>query len=219
MSGMSHASTPRPESLEREWWRRTLAVAMRPRAVFAALRASDEEDVEARQEPVLAIILLAGIGSILTTPAWAEIMDDPTRDAVVVAVITFIGGSIYGTAFYWIAGVALGLSLRGLGGDGTNQRSRHVLAFAAVPLVLLTAVTLVELAVYGGDVFRTGGDDDGAGGIVFDVVRAALVGWAVVLLVLGIRVVERFPWPRIAGALALVVVFVSAFSVVANGLS
>ena len=114
--------------------------------------------------------------------------------------------------------MALGVSLRGLGGEGTNQRARHLLAFAAVPLVLLTAVTLVELGVYGEDVFRTGGDDEGAGGIAFDVVRGVLVAWALVLLVVGIRVVERFPWARIAGALGLVVVFVTAFSVLVNGL-
>jgi hypothetical protein len=205
-------------SLEREWWRRTLAVVARPRSVFAALRADGEDDVEARQEPVLAIILLAGIGCILATPAWAEIMDDPERDALVVAVITFIGGGLYGTAFYWIAGVALGISLRGLGGEGDNRRARHLLAFAAVPLVLLIVVTLVELGFYGEDVFRTAGPDEGAGGDVFDVVRGALVAWALVLLFVGIRVVERFPWPRVAGALGLVVVFVTAFSVLANGL-
>jgi hypothetical protein len=78
-------------------------------------------------------------------------------------------------------------------------------------------VTLVEVAAYGDDVFRTGGDDEGAGGTVFDVLRAALFAWAAVLLVVGIRVVERFSWARIAGSLALVVLLVAAFSVVANG--
>ena len=70
---------------------------------------------------MLAIVLLAGIGCILTTPAWAEIMDDPERDALVVAVVTFIGGGLYGAAFYWIAGVALGVSLRGLAATGRTS--------------------------------------------------------------------------------------------------
>jgi hypothetical protein len=203
---------------EREWWRRTLAVVGRPRPVFAALRADDPDDAEARQEPVLAIILLAGIGGILATPAWAEIMDEPERDGLVVAVITFIGGALYGLAAYWIVGGALGLALRGFGGEGRYRRTRHVLAFAAVPLVLLIAVTLAELAIYGDDVFRTGGDDEGAGGTLFDVLRGALVAWTIALLVVGIRVVERLPWPRLAGALVLAVVLLAAFSVLANGL-
>lgn len=203
---------------QRDWWRRTLAVVARPRPVFAALRAAAQEDIEARQEPVLAIVLLAGIGGILATPAWGEIMDEEERDALVVTVLTFIGGGLYGTVVYWLAGGALGLSLRGFGGDGEYRRARHLLAFAAVPLALLTVVTLVELGLYGGDVFRTGGDDEGAGGTVFAVLRGVLVAWAVGLLVVGIRVVERFPWLRVAGSLALVVVLLAAFSVLANGL-
>jgi hypothetical protein len=203
--------------LQRQWWRRTFAVVARPRAVFAALRVDGQEEAEARQEPVLAIVLLAGVGGILATPAWAEIMDVRERDALVVTVLTFIGGGLYGTATYWLGGGALGIALRGLGGDGENRRARHLLAFAAVPLVLLIAVTLVEVAAYGDDVFRTGGDDEGAGGTVFDVLRAAVFVWAAILLVIGIRVVERFSWARIAGTLAIVVVLLAALSVVANG--
>jgi hypothetical protein len=203
--------------MQRQWWRRTIAVVARPRAVFAALRENGQEATEARQEPVLAIVLLAGIGGILATPAWAEIMDVRERDALVVMVLTFIAGGLYGTVAYWLAGGALGISLRGLGGDGENRRARHLFAFAAVPLVLLIAVTLLEVAAYGDDVFRTGGGDEGAGGTVFDVLRGAVFAWAAVLLVVGIRVVERFSWARVAGSLALVVLLVAAFSVVANG--
>lgn len=203
---------------EREWWRRTLAVVARPRPVFAALRGDDQDDAEARQEPVLAIILLAGIGGILATPAWAEIMDEPERDGLVVAVVTFIGGGLYGIAAYWIVGGALGLSLRGFGGEGQYRRTRHLIAFAAVPLVLLIAVTLVELALYGDDVFRTGGADEGAGGTVFDLLRGLLVAWTIALLAIGIRVVEHLPWLRLAGTLVLAAVLLVAFSVLVNGL-
>jgi hypothetical protein len=203
---------------QREWWRRTLAVAARPAPVFAALRNESQDELEARQEPVLAIVLLAGIGGILATPAWGEIMDVEERDALVVTVLTFVGGGLYGTAAYWLAGGALGISLRGLGGEGQYRRTRHLLAFAAVPLVLSIAVTLVEAGLYGGDAFRTGGEDEGAGGTVFAVLRGALFAWAGGLLVVGIRVVERFSWARVAGCLALVVLLLAAFSVLANGL-
>jgi hypothetical protein len=135
-----------------------------------------------------------------------------------VTVLTFVGGGLYGTAAYWLAGGALGISLRGLGGDGQYRRTRHLLAFAAVPLVLSIAVTLVEAGLYGGDAFRTGGEDEGAGGTVFAVLRGALFVWAGGLLVVGIRVVERFSWARVTGCLALVVLLLAAFSVLANGL-
>ena len=49
------------DSLDREWWLRTLVIFQAPRAVFAALRNDAPEDAEARQEPVLALVLLAGV--------------------------------------------------------------------------------------------------------------------------------------------------------------
>ena len=203
---------------QREWWHRTLAVAARPRSVFAALREGSQDDLEARQEPVLAIVLLAGIGGILATPAWNGIMDNPERDGLVVAVLTFVGGGLYGTAAYFIAGGALALALRGLGAVSTFRRARHTLAFAVAPLALLIVVALVELAVYGEDALSSGGDDDGTGAVAFVVLQLAIVAWALCLLAYGIRVVEGFSWPRALASLGLVALFVSAFSVLANGL-
>jgi hypothetical protein len=202
---------------QREWWRRALAVVVRPRAVFAALRGVEEAELEARQEPILAIILLAGIGGILITPAWDTIMDNYERDALVTAVLTFIGGGLYGAALYWIAGTALALVLRGLGGVAPVARARHVLAFACVPLVLLIGLALLEAGLYGADAFRTGGDDEGTHAAVFTILQALVVAWSVGLLVLGVHVVERFSWPRVAASIALVGLFLAAFSVVANG--
>ncbi len=54
---------------EREWWLRLVAVLTRPRIVFLALRNDDEEDVQARQEPILLVVLLAGIAGLVLTPA------------------------------------------------------------------------------------------------------------------------------------------------------
>ena len=58
--------------LERAWWLNTLAVIRRPGAVFAALREDDsEEGAAARQEPLLAVIWLAGMAGVLLTTAAA----------------------------------------------------------------------------------------------------------------------------------------------------
>jgi len=168
---------------ERDWWRRLLAVPVRPRAAFDALRDERPESIEARQEPILAVILLAGIAGILATPAWHTLMDNRERDAVVVAVLTFVGGSFYGAAGYWVIGGALHLGLRGLGTDATYRRSRHLLALSVMPLVLSLAVLPVELAGYGRDVFRSGGADEGTPEAVFLLLRLVCVGWALALLV------------------------------------
>jgi hypothetical protein len=50
------ADKPSPD---RDWWLRTLAIFQSPRAVFEALRDDSKEQNEARQEPVLALVLLA----------------------------------------------------------------------------------------------------------------------------------------------------------------
>ena len=59
----------------RAWWLRTALVLSAPRAVFVALRADDDEDAAQRAEPVLAIVLLAGIAFVLSTSTTAHIMD------------------------------------------------------------------------------------------------------------------------------------------------
>ena len=51
----------------RDWWLRALLVLQRPRPVFVALRDDSKESVSDRAEPVLAIVLLAGIAALLPT--------------------------------------------------------------------------------------------------------------------------------------------------------
>ncbi|HEX5469200.1 MAG TPA: Yip1 family protein [Gaiellaceae bacterium] len=194
--------------LDRAWWLRTLAVFQSPRAVFAALRADGREDLEARQEPVLALVLLAGIAGVLVAPSTGRLLDESLVDnsMAVVAVLVFITGTLYGTATYWIGGAALYFGLRGAGSRGSYLRARHVLAYAAAPLVVgLVLVWPVRLAVYGSDVFRTGGEDDGAGNLLFDAILAVIGLWAVGLLIYGISVVERWSIVRAIVSVGLVV--------------
>jgi hypothetical protein len=195
-------------SPDREWWLRTLAVFQAPRAVFAALRNESPEDIEARQEPVLALVLLAGMAGVLLAPSTGRLLNESIVDdsMAVVAVLVFITGALYGTATYWLGGAALYVGLRGAGSRGSYLRARHTLAFAAAPLVLgLIFVWPVRIAVYGSDLFRSGGSDDGTGNVVFEVVLGAIGLWAAGLLVYGISVVERWSVVRALVALALVV--------------
>jgi hypothetical protein len=195
-------------TLDREWWLRTLAIFQSPRAVFAALRSDAPEDIEARAEPVLALVLLAGMAGVLVAPSTGRLLDESLVDnsMAVVAVLVFVTGALYGVATYWIGGAALYVGLRGAGSKGSYQRARHILAFAVAPLVLgLVFVWPVRIAVYGSDLFRTGGGDHGAGSVVFDALLGGLVLWAVGLLVYGISVVERWSVVRALVAVALVV--------------
>jgi hypothetical protein len=191
-------------SLERAWWLRTLLVFQAPRPVFAALRDDSDENAAARQEPVTALAFLAGIAAILSSGVGGDLLDDPEFEKLLVPFwIIFAGG---GQAFgvYWLGGKLLQLSLARLGATGTYRQARHLLAFSAAPLALsLVLLWPVQLAVFGSDLFREGGDDTGVAGAVFEVGEAAFAAWAVGLLVLGVRVVYGWSWFRSAGACVL----------------
>jgi hypothetical protein len=187
----------------RDWWLRTLLVLQRPRPVFVALRDTSSESESDRSEPVLAIVLLAGIALVLQTSTAAHLLDSNDYDGLLVAVWTFLAGGLYGAFGYWIAGAFLYAGSRALGSQGDFRRARHVLAFAAVPIVLSLLVWPVKLALYGDDVFRSGGSDTGTGAHVFTGLELACVLWSAALLVIGVRAVHGWTWERALGACAI----------------
>src|SRR6185503_17213692 len=100
---------------ERDWWLRTVLVLQAPRSVFVQLRDESDEALDARQEPVTAIVFLAGIAAVLATTVAGRLLDDPALDALTVAVWAIVGGGFYGIAGYFAIGVLvlLGVSLAG----------------------------------------------------------------------------------------------------------
>jgi len=185
----------------RAWWLRLPAVLVSPQPVFAALRDDADESAEARQEQMLLLVLLAGVAGVLSTSAADSLLDDPARDWLIVAVWAFIGGGFYGAAVYWLAGGLLYAALDVLGSQGSYRRARHVLALAAAPVALsLLVLWPVRIAVYGGDLFRSGGSDGGTGGRAFAAIDYAFFVWAALLLVVGIRSVHGWTWARSAVA-------------------
>jgi hypothetical protein len=142
----------------------------------------------ARSEAVLALVLLTGIAGVLWTPVAGTILNDVTLDWLDVAIWAFLGGGFYAIAFYFVGGLVLQWLARA-GGWISYRQARHLLAFAAAPVALsLFLVVPVRLAVYGEDVFRSGGSDRGAGEWAFTGVELAFVAWALVLLALGLRI-------------------------------
>jgi hypothetical protein len=180
---------------QRDWWLRLLLVLQRPRAVFAALRS--DEDAEEREEPILALLFLAGIAGVLSSDAAARFLDDPEEDRLTLAVWSFVGGGIYGFFVYFVVGFLVYAGARAAGVALSYRRARHVLAFACVPLAFSLLAWPVRLAVYGSDSFRTGGSDAGTAGVhVFETLEYAALAWSAALLVLGLRTIQRWSWPR-----------------------
>jgi hypothetical protein len=190
----------------RDWWLRTLLVLQRPRPVFVALRDDSKESMSDRAEPVLLVILLAGIAGVLSTRSAGQLMDDGDYDNLLVAVWAFLAGGVYGIFGYFAFGAILHGGGRALGSQGTYRRARHVLAFAATPIALSLVLWPIKLAVYGDALFRSGGSDHTPGMRVFDALELAFLLWAAALLVIGVRGVHGWTWSRAAAACALAVV-------------
>ena len=199
----------------RDWWLRTVLVLQAPRPVFVALRDDSAEGVSNRSEPVLLVILLAGIAYVLMTASAAHLLDDSDYDGLLVAVWAFLAGGLYGVAGYWVLGAILYGALRAVGSQGTYRRARNLLAFAAVPLALSLALWPVKLALYGGDLFRRGGSDAGTGGEIFATLQLAFVVWAAVLLLVGVRAVHGWTWGRAGAAVAAAAAVPAALSLAA----
>src|SRR6266576_445413 len=180
-----------PQVDELVWLRRAVLVLVAPRMVLAGIRDDSDEAARARSEAVLALVILSAIATVLWSQVAGRVMDVNgihAEDGLDVAVWAFIGGLLYGSVFYFGGGLLLYLFTRIVGGI-TYRQVRHVLAFASAPIALSLLVWPVRLAVYGEDLFRSGGSDHGAGNYVFVGLELLFVAWSLVLLALGLRIV------------------------------
>jgi Yip1 domain len=203
-------------SPDRAWWLRVPATLLSPRPVFYALREDDPDDVGARSEPILLLVWLAGAAAVLMTPTASGLLDNPDYDALLLAVWTFVAGGIYGAVGYFLIGFGLFFGARLLGSLGTFRRERQIVAFAAVPLAASFALLLpLRLALFGGDTFRDGGADEGAGETALLAAELGFAAWSLALLVLGVVVVHGWTWLRslaaVGAAAALLAAIVGIF--------
>ena len=190
------------------WWKRAPLVLLVPRPVFVALRDESVEDAEERQEPLAALIALAGISVVLVSPAFRQMMNNGGVDLILVIVLAFIAGVLYAVATTWLGGGLLFGAARRLGGLGSYRRARQTVELASAPLALaLITFWPVRFAVYGTDLFRTGGDDYGRGDGIFGGIFLGFVAWSVILLLLGVRATHGWGWGRSAAAVVLAAAF------------
>jgi hypothetical protein len=194
----------RVPALERSWWLRAPAVLVAPRAVFASLRDESVDEVESRQEPLTAIIGIAGISGVLATSVARSILNNPGTSPIVVAVWAFLGGLAYAVGVYWLGGGLLYGAARRFGGLGSYLRARSVLALSSAPLALtLFTVWPARILIYGQNLFRTGGYDYGRGDEIFGALIYFAFAWCAVLLVVGVRSVHGWSWARSLATVAL----------------
>ncbi len=206
---MTTQAEPVRQDESRAWWLRVWLVARAPRSVLAALQDDSREAAEDRQDAITAVVFLVGVALTLISSQAGSFADDPERAGIVIPVWLFLAGLLVGMVNYWLGGGVLQLALGWLGARGSYRQARHLLALAAVPLALSLVLLPVRLALYGGDIFRSGGSDTGSAAHVFPVLEAGFGLWSLVLLAIGVRFVYGRSWPRSVGAVVLFGVLVA----------
>jgi hypothetical protein len=199
---------------DRAWFLRALLVLQSPRSVFAALRDDSDDAAGERQDVAAALVWLAGISAILATSVASTLLDNFEIDGLVAAIWAFFSGGVYGFVLYYAVGKIFELALRRLGSRGSYRRTRHMLAFAATPIALALFVYWpIRIAVYGGDLFRTGGADGRGAGHVAGWLFYAFVAWAIALLVVGVRTIHGWTWGRSIAGVAYATAITAALAV------
>jgi hypothetical protein len=190
------------------WWKRAPLVLVAPRPVFVALRDDSDEAASQRQEPLAAMIALAGIATVLVSRTFRQMLNTGDVDLLLVAVLALISGVLYALVTTLLGGGLLFWAARRLGGLGSYRRARQTIELASAPLALaLVTFWPIRIAIYGSDLFRTGGDDYGRGDALFGGVFLGFVAWTIMLLLIGIRATHGWGWGRAAATVGLGAVF------------
>ena len=124
----------------------------------------------------------------------------------------FAAGGISGAFAYFVVG-GFSTAVRRLARTGRYRRSRHLLAFAAVPLALSLVFWPFKLALYGEDCSaRAAGT--GRRRRCSSMCWSSVLLWCVAPLVIGVRSVHGWTWARAltATAIALVVPVAAALA-------
>jgi len=198
--------TQSPEAVERAWWGRLPRMLFAPAEVLSELGDESREAADARQEPLVAILFLAGIAMFVgldsIEPPYDKFHTDFSTFNLVFEAI--LGGALVALSNFWLGGALIYLGTRGLGALTGYRQARHLAGLATAPFVLaLVLVVPVRLALYGTDLFRVEGADASTGGRIFIAIDALLLAWTLVLLLVGIKVTQRWSWGRAAAALGV----------------
>lgn len=202
--------TQSPEAIERAWWGRLPRMLFAPAEVLAELADESREAEDARQEPLVAVTILAGvamfIGLVALEPPFEK--TDIDFSAFNLVLESILGGALVALSNFWFGGAIVYLGTRGLGSLTGYRLARHLAGLATAPFVLLLVSSLpIRVALYGTDIFKAEGRDAGTGGHVFIAIDALFLLWTLALLLVGIKVTQRWSWGRAAAALGVATLF------------
>jgi hypothetical protein len=206
---MSAQARTRMDPAEREWWLRLVRVLTAPTSVFVWLRDDSAEAANARQEPITAVVFLAGVSIFFSTRTAGRLFDDIEFDWLLVVVEAIVAGLLVAIQNFWVLGGAVYLGGRAADSAASYRQARHLTGLATTPwVVALVFVWPIRLAMFGADAFRSGGSDHGAAEVVFRTIDVGLLAWSAVLVYLGVRALNDWTWARsLAGCAVAGVLF------------
>ena len=210
--------TREPEAIERGWWSRLPRLLYAPSEVFAELRDESREAADARQEPIVAVAFLAGIAMAIALvaiqPPYNRFYE--SLSAFNMTFEAILGGALVALSNFWVGGALFYLGTRGLGATTGYRLARHIAGLATAPFILVLVFAVpVRLGLYGVDLFRDTGRDSGAGGDVFIAIDALALLWTLALVVIGIRMTQRWTWGRAAASLGIAALFATLLGTLA----
>jgi Yip1 domain len=174
---------------QRVWWVRAALVLVQPVAVFEELRDDSDEAADARQEPVTALVVLAGIAGVLSTTFAGTLGDQPEFGPVEMALWAFVGGTLEGAALYFLLGLIVYVGGAAAASAWTFRHARHTLAYSVAPLAASLPIWAIGISA--------------DRGTAFDVVRTLVICWCAALLVVGVKTLHAWTWQRTLAGTAL----------------
>jgi hypothetical protein len=195
-----------PAQAERQWWLRLVHVLTTPASVFVWIRDDSTEAAAARQEPLTALVVVSGIAIFLATSTAGRFFDDfeNNNNYLLLLMECIVAGLLVAIQNFWIVGGAVHIGGRTADSAASYRQARHVVALATAPFVVeLVFVWPVRLVMFGGDSFRAGGSDHGVREAVFRVLDGGFLAWSLVLLVVGVRTLNGWRWPRTFASLLI----------------
>jgi Yip1-like protein len=174
---------------QRFWWARAALVLVQPVAVFEELRDDSDEAADARQEPVTALVVLAGIAGVLSTTFAGTLGDQAEFDTVNVVLWAVLGGTLEGVALYFLLGLIVYVGGAAAASAWTFRHARHTLAYSVAPLAFSLPIWAISLS--------------GDRGTAFELVRSLVICWCAGLLVLGVKTLHAWTWQRTLAGTAL----------------
>ena len=163
------------------------------------------------QEPITAVVPLAGLSIFLSTRTAVGLSHDIEFDRLLLLVEAAVAGLLVAVQNFWVSAAPSSISE----GVPPTAQPRHPRLPATSPALRTDALVLallfvwrILLAMFGADTFRSGGSDHGPAEFVLRTSMFGLLVWTPVLAYLGVRALNGWTWARsLAGVAVGVAVF------------